>query len=164
MIVSRSKIIYQLHICCSLLQPIKLCCIKYRQDNLHRMTWYTGTCGIMAMGLLYMLVLWSMCVYYMGLWIYWFCDHGATILNGSVTIGRISLVGAGHPRSDSVVLLMLRTVCCAKAGVLALYYRSLGTAPTLLRNGNILSRPYYWTMTATHIICICSLSLYIYHL
>ena len=28
---------------------------KYRQDNLHRMTWYIGTCGIMAMGLLYML-------------------------------------------------------------------------------------------------------------
>jgi hypothetical protein len=26
------------------------------------MTWYTGMCGIMAMGLLYELALWSMCV------------------------------------------------------------------------------------------------------
>jgi hypothetical protein len=33
--------------------------IKYRQDNLHHMTWYTGTYGIMAIGLLYMLDLWS---------------------------------------------------------------------------------------------------------
>jgi hypothetical protein len=33
--------------------------VKYKQDNLHCMTWYTSMCGIMAMGLLYMLVLWS---------------------------------------------------------------------------------------------------------
>ena len=33
--------------------------VKYKQDNLHCMTWYTGTCSIVAMGLLYMLVLWS---------------------------------------------------------------------------------------------------------
>jgi hypothetical protein len=33
--------------------------VKYKQDNLHRMTWYTGTYGIMAMGLLYMLALLS---------------------------------------------------------------------------------------------------------
>jgi hypothetical protein len=33
--------------------------VKYKQDNLHCMTWYIGTCGIMAMGLLYMLALWS---------------------------------------------------------------------------------------------------------
>ena len=33
--------------------------VKYRQDNLHHITWYTGTCNIMAMGLLYMLALWS---------------------------------------------------------------------------------------------------------
>ena len=32
--------------------------VKYRQDNLHSMIWYTGTCGIMAMSLLYMLALW----------------------------------------------------------------------------------------------------------
>ena len=33
--------------------------VKYIQDNLHRMTWYNDTCGIMATGLLYMLALWS---------------------------------------------------------------------------------------------------------
>ena len=33
--------------------------IKYKQDNLHRMTWYTSMCSIMAIGLLYMLALWS---------------------------------------------------------------------------------------------------------
>jgi hypothetical protein len=33
------------------------------------------------------------------------------------------------------------------AGALALYYRSLGTAPTLLRMGNISSRPYMGVMT-----------------
>jgi hypothetical protein len=33
--------------------------VKYRQYNLHRMTRYIGTYGIMAMGLLYMLALWS---------------------------------------------------------------------------------------------------------
>ena len=43
----------------------------------------------------------------------------------------------GHSRLDSVVPLMLRLVCCAMAGTLALYYRSLGTASTLLRMGNI---------------------------
>ena len=30
--------------------------------------------------------------------------------------------GVGHPRSDSVVLLVLRTVCYAMAGAPALYY------------------------------------------
>jgi hypothetical protein len=33
--------------------------VKYRQDNLYCMIWYTNTCGIMAMSLLYMLTLWS---------------------------------------------------------------------------------------------------------
>jgi hypothetical protein len=32
-------------------------------------------------------------------------------------------------------------------GVLALYYRSLGTALTLLRMGNISSKPYIRVMT-----------------
>jgi hypothetical protein len=98
---------------------------------------------MMVMGLQYILVLWSMCVYYMGLWIHWFRDHGATIPNCSVIIGRASLVDVGHPRSDSVVPLMLHTVCCVMVRVLALYYRSLGIAPTLLRMGNISGRSYY---------------------
>jgi hypothetical protein len=87
------------------------------------------------------------CVCYTGLWIHWFCDLGVTIPNGSVTIGRMSLVGVGHSRSDSIVPLMLRMVCCAMTGALALYYRSLGTVPTLLRRGNILGRPCMRVMT-----------------
>jgi hypothetical protein len=87
------------------------------------------------------------CVCYTGLWIHWFRDLGATIPNGSVTIGRTSLVDVGHSRSGSIVSLMLRTVCCAMAGALALYYKSLGIVPTLLRRGNILGRPCMGVMT-----------------
>jgi hypothetical protein len=68
------------------------------------------------------------CVCYTGLWIHWFCDDGATILNGSVTIVRMSLVGVSHSKSDSIVPLMLGTVCCAMA-------------EALLRKDNILGRP-----------------------
>jgi hypothetical protein len=92
-------------------------------------------------------VLWlNVCVIW-GLWIYWFHDLSTTIPNGLVTIGRTSLVGVGHSRSDSIVPLMLRTVCCAMAGALALYYRFLGTALTLLRRGNISGRPCMGVMT-----------------
>jgi hypothetical protein len=87
------------------------------------------------------------CVCYMRLWIHWFRDFGATIPNGSVTIGQMSLVGVGHLRLNLIVSLMLRTICCAMAGALALYYRSIGTAPTLLRMNNISSRPYMGVMT-----------------
>jgi hypothetical protein len=83
------------------------------------------------------------CVCYTKLWIYWFRDPSATILNGSVTIGHTSLVGVVHSRLP----LMLRTVCCAMAGALTLYYRSLKTTPTLLRRGNILGRPCMGVMT-----------------
>jgi hypothetical protein len=79
-----------------------------------------------------------------------FRDVYATIPNGSVTIGRMSLIGVGHLGSDSIVPLILRTVCCAMAGALALYYRSLGTASTLLRRGNISSRPCIGVMTYKH--------------
>jgi hypothetical protein len=82
-----------------------------------------------------------MCVSY-GLWFHWIRDLDATISNGSITIGRMSLVGVGHSGSDSIVPLMLRTVCYAMVGALTLYYRSLGIASTLLRKGNILDRPY----------------------
>jgi hypothetical protein len=43
--------------------------------------------------------------------------------------------------------LMLRTICYAMTGVLALYYRSIGIASTLLRRGNISGRPYMGVMT-----------------
>jgi hypothetical protein len=87
------------------------------------MTWYTGTCGSNGHGL-------TIYVSFMVKWIHWICDSGATILNSSVTIGRMSLVGVCHSRLDLIVSLMLRTVCCAMARALALYYRSLGTAST----------------------------------
>jgi hypothetical protein len=126
--------------------------VKCRQDNLHRMTWYIGTCGSNGHGLtihvsfIVKCVCYTIhvsfivkCVCYTGLWIYWFRDHGATIPNGSVTIGRMSLVGVGHLKSNSIVPLMLRTICYAMARVLTLYYRSIGTTSTLLRIGNISS-------------------------
>jgi hypothetical protein len=116
--------------------------IKYRQDNLHRMTWYTGTCDSNGYGLTIYVSFMVKCVCYTGLWIHWFRDPGATILNGSVTIGRTSLVGVGHSRSNSIVPLMLCTVCCAMIGTLTLYYRSLEIASILLRNGHISSRLY----------------------
>jgi hypothetical protein len=87
------------------------------------------------------------CVCYTRLWIHWFCDLDATIPNGSVTIGRMSLVGVGHSRSDLITPLMLRTVRYAMAWALALYYRSLRMASTLLRGGNISGRPCMRVMT-----------------
>jgi hypothetical protein len=83
------------------------------------------------------------CVCYTRLWIHLFRDLGVTIPNVLVTIGRMSLVGVGYSRSDSIVPLMLCTVCYAMAEVLALYYRSLGIASALLRRSNISGRPYY---------------------
>jgi hypothetical protein len=84
---------------------------------------------------------------YTGLWIHWFRDLDATIPNSSVTIRRTSLAGVGHSGSDSIVPLMQRTIYYAMVGALALYYRSLETASTLLRRGNILGRPYMGVMT-----------------
>ena len=45
--------------------------------------------------------------------------------------------------------LMLRTIYCAMARALTLYYRSLRTVPTLLRRDNISGRPYMGVMTYT---------------
>ena len=86
------------------------------------------------MGLLYEVTLWSnVC---MG-----FGSNGFVIkmqpflMNDHYRTNIIS--GVGHLRLDLILSLMLRTVCCAMAGALALYYRSLRTVPTLLRMGNI---------------------------
>jgi hypothetical protein len=91
--------------------------VKYKQDNLHRMTWYTDMCGIMAMGLLYKLILWSnVCV--------GFGSNGFVTKMQSFSMDghyRMDVIsGVGHLRSDLVVPLMLRTVCCAMAGASAL--------------------------------------------
>jgi hypothetical protein len=101
----------------------------------------------MAMGLLYKLIIIVKRVCYAGLWIPWFRDHGAIIPNGSVIIGRTSLVSVGHSRLDLIVPLVLHTVYCAMVEALLLYYRSLGTTPTLLRMDNISGRPYMGVMT-----------------
>jgi hypothetical protein len=106
------------------------------------MTWYTGTCGSIGHELTIHVRFMVKCACYMGLCIHWFCDHGATIPNGLVTIRRMPLVGVGHSGLDSILSLMLHTVCYAMAEALTLYYRSLETASTLLRRGNILGRPY----------------------
>jgi hypothetical protein len=116
--------------------------VKYRQYNLQHMTWYTDTCGSIGHGLTIHVSFMVKCVCYTGLWIHWFHDLGATIPNGSVTIGRTPLVGVDHSRSDLIVLLMLRTICYAMAEALTLYYMSLGIASTLLRKGNISGRLY----------------------
>jgi hypothetical protein len=86
-------------------------------------------------------------VCYTRLWIHWFRDLDATIHNGLVTIGWMSLVGVGHSRSNSIVPLMLCTVSHAMVWALALYYRSLGTTSTLLRMGNISGRSCMRVMT-----------------
>jgi hypothetical protein len=99
--------------------------VKYRQDNLHRMTWYTGTCGSNGHGLTIHVSFMVKYVCYIGLRNYWFRDQGATIPNGFVTIRHTSLVGVGHSRSNSIVPLILRTVCCVMVGALALYFKSL---------------------------------------
>jgi hypothetical protein len=104
------------------------------------MSWYTGMYGIMVVGLLYGLTLWIVCV--------WggFRSNGFVTkmqlfpMNGHYRTSIISYVG--HLRSDSIVALVLHTVCCAMAGAPVLYYRSLRTASILLRRGNISGRPY----------------------
>ena len=103
---------------------------------------------VIAMGLLYRQNIMVKRVCYTGLWIYWFRDHDAAIPNGMVTIGRTSLIGVGHSRSDLIVPLMLRMVCFhAMAGALTLYYQSLGIASTLLRRGKVSGRPHIGVMT-----------------
>jgi hypothetical protein len=94
----------------------------------------------MAMGLLYGLTLWSMCV------CGGFGSNGFVIkiqsfpIDGHYRMDVISIVD--HLRSDSVVPLVLRMVCCVMTGAPALYYRSIGTASTLVGIDNILGRQY----------------------
>jgi hypothetical protein len=59
----------------------------------------------------------------------------------------MSLVGVGHSGSNPIVLLMLRTICYIMVEALTLYYRSIGTASTLLRMDNISGRPCMRVMT-----------------
>jgi hypothetical protein len=70
------------------------------------MTRYTGTCDSNDHELTIHVSFMVKSVYYARLWIHWFRNPGATIHNGSVTIGQTSLVGVGHSRLDSIMLLM----------------------------------------------------------
>jgi hypothetical protein len=100
-------------------------------------------------------VLWSNVCVIWKLWIHWFRDYDATIPNGSITIGWTSLVGVGHSRSDSIVPLMLRMVCCTMVEALTLYYRFLKTALTLLKMDNISGRPCMKVMTYNALAFFC---------
>jgi hypothetical protein len=84
-------------------------------------------CGIIAMSLLYMLALWLMyaCVGALDPMILWPMIQQFP-MDGHFKTDVIS--GVGHPRSNLVVLLVLRTVQCAMAGTPALHYRSIETA------------------------------------
>jgi hypothetical protein len=107
------------------------------------MTWYTDMCGIMAMDLLYGLALWSMCVYLGGGGFQsndFLTKMQPFPLDGHYMMDVINSVG--HPRSNLVILLVLRTICCTMVRALALYYRSLKTVSILLRICNISGRPY----------------------
>ena len=115
--------------------------VKYRQDNLHRIIWCISMCGSNGHVLTIHVSFMVKSVLY-GALDPLVRDHDATIPNCTITIGWMSLVGVGHSGSDPIVPLMLRTVCFrAMARVLALYYRSLRTASTLLRRGKISGRP-----------------------
>jgi hypothetical protein len=103
------------------------------------------------------------CVCYVRVVDHWFQDLDATIPNGSVTTGRMSLVGVDHSGSDSIVPLMLRMVCYAMVGALVLYYRSLETASTLLRMDKISSRPCMGVMTYKALTFSTSKQLGSYH-
>jgi hypothetical protein len=89
-------------------------------------------CDIMVMSLLYGLALWSMCVWGGGFGSNAFMTKMQSFLmDGHYRIDVIS--GVGHLRSDSVVPLVLHAICCEMTGIPVLYYRSLGTASTLLK-------------------------------
>jgi hypothetical protein len=122
--------------------------VKHRQDNLHRMTWYTGTWVNNGHGLTIHVSFIVKCMHYVRAVDHWFrdytcqCPNHCNHSNGSVITGQTSLVGVGHSGSDPIVPLILHMVCYAMARVLTLYYRSLRTASTLLRRDNISGRPY----------------------
>jgi hypothetical protein len=84
--------------------------VKYKQDNLHRMTRNIGTCGIMAMGLLYMLALWSNACRVYESWIQWLFVVVVALTGSRYRTDIISSVG--YLRSNLVMQLVLCTVAC----------------------------------------------------
>jgi hypothetical protein len=72
--------------------------------KLHCMIWYTSTCSIIAMGLLYRLDDMVECVCYMGLGSNRCFMVGAALTDGHYRMDIIS--GVGYPRSCLVILLV----------------------------------------------------------
>jgi uncharacterized membrane protein len=64
----------------------------------------------MVMGLLYMLTLWSNVVVLYGRWIQWLFVASAALTDSHYKTDIISSVG--HPRTNSVVPLVLCTIVC----------------------------------------------------
>jgi hypothetical protein len=99
------------------------------------MTWYTDTCCQMAMGLLYGLDHRVIEIYdyvMIGLGSNEFFVNSAPFTNVGHGYGFASSVD--HPRLNLVGLLVYDGMCTI-FGVPVLYYRSLGTVPTLPKNG-----------------------------
>ena len=76
--------------------------------KMHCMTRHIGTCIVMVMGLLYTLNAMVKCVYYMGVGSNGCFVTGVTLIGGHYRTYIIS--GMGHPRSDSVMSLVLWAV------------------------------------------------------
>ena len=125
------------------------------------MTWYTDTCSIIAIGLLYKLTLGSVCGGALGPIVSWSMMQPFS-MDGHYRTNVIN--GVGHLWSDSDVLLVLRTVWCVIAGTLALYYKSLRTASTLLRMGNISWVNHTIELWLLLYLSYAYIILYIYHL
>ena len=86
------------------------------------------------------------CVHYTGLGSNGCFVAGATLMGDHYRMDIIS--GVGHPRSDSVMLLVLCVVACNGWGT-GIELQVPRIALTLLRRGNISIGPYYWTMFLT---------------
>jgi hypothetical protein len=72
---------------------------------MHCMTWYAGTCGITTMSLIYELYDMIKCVSYMSLG-----SNGCFMASAALTDNHYKtyiISNVGHPRSDSVVPLVL---------------------------------------------------------
>ena len=72
---------------------------------MHCMTWYIGTCGITAMGLLYKLSDMVKCVCYMGFGFNSYFVAGTALVGDHYRMDIINIMG--HLRSDSVMPLVL---------------------------------------------------------
>jgi hypothetical protein len=109
--------------------------MSINEQYLQCITWYTGTCGVTLIGLLYGLD--PMVIEIYDCVMKGFGSNGCFVtdtlcLNGDHGNGFANSVG--HRRSNSVGLLVYDTMCTIFETPI-LYYRSLRTTPTLPRRG-----------------------------